>query len=215
MGCLTPVGLRLSTSDQKLSLWGLLRGQGHLWHRTSVAALDGILRDHEITPNKGQFEITTPQSKASYACRVSAVSLFDFDTASDEDFETHQYDYWCGNVFIRIRRDALDPTKLRRAEDIWAEEMLSDEDKHKLVCIPCLEVLHIGAVQDNLFDGLILLSPNGDFWHETTSDTAGLTEISAMAATWNAQAEREKAERHARDEPTLLEMIEASQKLKG
>jgi hypothetical protein len=113
-------------SDQKLSLWGLLRGRGHLWHRTSVAALDGILRDHEITPNEGQFETTTSQSKASYARRMSAVSLFDFDTASDEHFETHKYNYWCGDIFIRIRREALDPAKLRR--DIWAEEMLSDED---------------------------------------------------------------------------------------
>jgi hypothetical protein len=179
-----PVGSHMN--GQKLSLWGLLRGQGHLWHRTSVAALDGILRDQEITPNTRQFETTTSQSEASYARRMFAISLFDFDTASDEDFETHQYDYWRGDVFIRIRRDALDPAKLRRAEDIWAEEMLPDEDKHKLVRIPYLEVLHIGPVQDDVFDGLILLSPNGDFWHETTSDAAGLRELSAMAARWNA-----------------------------
>jgi hypothetical protein len=208
-----PVNLHMS--DQKLSLWGLLRGQGHLWHRTSIAALDGILRDHEITPNTGQFVATTSQSGASFARRMGAVSLFDFDAASEEDFMTHRCDYWCGNIFIRICRGALDPAKLRRAENIWAEETLPDEDKHKLVLIPHLEVLHIGPVQDSVFDGLILLSPNEDCWHETTSNPAGLSELSAMAARWNTQAERAKAERRAKGKYTLAEIVEACQNLEG
>jgi hypothetical protein len=205
-------------SGQELSVWGLLRGHGCLWHRTSLAALDGILRDHEITPNTGQFEATTTQSKASYARHMRAVSLFDFDTASAADFETHRTDYWRGDVFVRIRRDALASTKLRRAEDISTEphlHTLSDEDKHKLVLIPYLEVLHIGPVPESAFDGFILISPSADFWHETTSDAAGLKELLEIAGKWNAAAERELSERHARGEFTLAELVEASYKMEG
>jgi hypothetical protein len=88
------------------------------------------------------------------------VSLFDFDTASEAEFETHRHDYWRGDVFIRIRRDALDPTMLNRAEDMWTDprlDTLSDEDKHKLVRIPYLEVLPLARFSKPLLRVLSLL----------------------------------------------------------
>jgi hypothetical protein len=201
------------------SLWSLLRGRGYFWHRTSSAVLGSILRDGEIVQNTGQFLPTYPQSEGSYARYIGAVSLFDFDTASEAEFETHRHDYWHGDVFIRIRRDALDPTMLNRAEDIWTDprlDTLSNEDKHKLVCIPYLEVLHTGSILETAFEGFIFAPENGgDYcWHETTSDAAGLRELLEIATKRKAEEERERAGRHARGEYTHAELVEASYNIK-
>jgi len=88
---------------------------------------------------------------------------------------------------------------------------LGEEDKNKIVFIPFLEVLHIGPVDENAFDGFVLLADRGS-WHETSSDRAGLNELSKIAAGWVTDAERKKLERHARGEYSHAELVEASYK---
>jgi hypothetical protein len=210
----------VTPSPAFLPLRARLRGHGHLWHRTSLPSLEDILRSGEIVPNTGQFPSTYTQSEHSYARYIGAVSLFDFDTASEAEFETRRYDYSRGDVFIRIRRDALDQKMLSRAEDKLTDprlDTLSDKDKHKLVCIPYLEVLHIGSIPETAFEGFIFAPESGgDYcWHETTSDAAGLRDLLEIATKRTAKEERERAERHARGEYTLAEMVEAASRLRS
>jgi hypothetical protein len=198
--------------SEMTSLWSILRGHGYLWHRTSLAALRSILSDHEITRNTGQFPSTFRQSDNSHGRHMGAVSLFDFDTASDAEFETHRIDYWHGDVFIRIRREALDPTKL--LSHSWFNA-LPDETRHGRIYVPYLETLHVGPIPETAFDGLILAPVNaGEYlWYETTSDEAGLRELLDITTKRKADEERERAERHARGEYTLEELVEASTKV--
>lgn len=56
-----------------------------LLHTTSLAACLGILEGGSIFPNTGQFPPTYPQSENSYAWFKGCVSLFDFETPSEED----------------------------------------------------------------------------------------------------------------------------------
>jgi hypothetical protein len=177
-------------------LWSALRGHGYLWHRTSLTALRSILSDHEITPNTGQFPSTFRQSGNSHGRSMHAVSLFDFDTASERDVLDHRYDYCSGDVFIRIRREALDSTKLLSHSCFNA---LPDATRHERVYVPYLETLHIGPIPETAFDGLILAPINaGDyFWHETTSDEIGLRDLLEIAVKRKADEEREG--RHHKD----------------
>jgi hypothetical protein len=115
----------------------------------------------------------------------------------------------------RIRRDALDPTMLKRYEDQFTDprlHTLSTDDKHKLMCIPYLEVVHTDSVPEAAFQGFIFAPENGGnyCWHETTSDEAGLRELLEIATKRKADEERERTERHARGEYTHAELVEAS-----
>ena len=78
--------------------------------------------------------------------------------------------------------------------------------------IPYLEVLHTGSIPETAFEGFIFAAENagGYCWHETTSDAAGLRDLFEIATKRKAKEERKRAERHARGEYTLAEMVEAA-----
>jgi hypothetical protein len=95
-------------------LWTQLRGDEHLWHQTSLPALEVILRDQQIIPNTGQLPVTYPQSRNGYAWHLGAVSLFDFDT-SDEQRALEEIEIkWSKpvEVLIGVQRDVLERDKL-------------------------------------------------------------------------------------------------------
>jgi hypothetical protein len=213
-------------SPDFLPLWGLLRGHGHLWHRTSLPSLECILREGAIIPNTGQFATTFPQSKISYSRGLGAVSLFDFDT-SDEPYIFDHHWKWitvlAANlppvVLIRIRRHALDPAKLLLPADISRGDprldTLPDEVRRGQMVIPAVEALHIGSIPVSAFDGFILIafkSGGGYHLHEVAERPDALRVLSDVGAQWTAARERLTEERHARGEYTLAEIIEASQK---
>jgi hypothetical protein len=192
-------------------LWNVLRGHGHLWHRTSLASVSGILANHAILPNQGQFPNTFPQSENSSGRVIGAVSLFDFDSAPEAEFEIHRHDYWRGDVFIRIRREALVANNLIRATDMWNDPRLGDlaeDDKSRLVYVPYLEVLYTEAVPETAFAGFVFV-PDGasnDGYYEATT----LDELRRIAKTRYAEIDREVAARHSRGEYTLAELIAES-----
>jgi hypothetical protein len=181
-------GTKKMKDGERESLWSLLRGHGYLWHRTSLAALSGILTDQEIIPNTGQFPTTTGQSEVGYARRMGGVSLFDFDTASEQDFLDHRYDYCRGDVLIRIRRAALDSAKLLSPSRL---RTLPDEIRVGGIYVPYIEALHIGPIPETAFDSFVLAPINGGehLWYKTTPDAAGLNELLEISAELRAGAE--------------------------
>lgn len=54
----------------------------------------------------------SPQSARSVAANLGAVSLYDFDSESQEDLATHLFDFKLTPIMVRIRRANTDPAKL-------------------------------------------------------------------------------------------------------
>jgi hypothetical protein len=136
-------------------LWARLRGHGQLWHRTSIVALERILRDGALVPNIGQLPNTFGQSQVSYSRHLGAVSLFDFDTADVPDIIEHEWKWGevlatrlPATVLIRIMRDALDRTKLLLPTEISDGDRRLDplpgDIRRMRMVIPAVEALHIG-----------------------------------------------------------------------
>lgn len=99
-----------------------LRGNGLLWHRTSIESLDQILRHGAIEPNDGRFATTYAQSSGSYGKYIGAVCLFDFDTESlqeilDQAFNWSQFLKDRGPLTIMI---GIDRGRLNRDDLILA-----------------------------------------------------------------------------------------------
>jgi hypothetical protein len=216
----------ITPSPAFLPPWARLRGRGHLWHRTSLQSLEGILRDGEIVPNTGQLQPTSLQSKVSYAWHLNAVSLFDFDTVDESSVS----EYGWGTVFtselpivvlIRLRREAPDRAKLLLPTEIRGDrrlDILPDEIRQKHMVIPAVEALHIGPISASAFSGFILTTfkeYEGYLWREVGPDADAFRVLSKISAEWNADRERRTAERHARGEYTLAEMVEAASRLRS
>ena len=186
------------------SLWARLRGHGHLWHRTALSSLEDILRDREIVPNEGQFPVTYGQSNASLGRKIGAVSLFDFDTEAESNVLEHVWDYAPKEVLIRIRRDALDQTKLLLPSQVSKRA----HESSPAVFVPEVEALYIGSIPASAFIGFILVALNGQLrWkeEEATADTISiLTDIDRR---WKAEKAQETAERHARGEHSWAEIV--------
>lgn len=176
-------------------------------------------------PNVGQLPYSYGQSKVSYSRHLSAVSLFDFDTA-DEAFVFDQEWKWGTVLFkslpdiavaIRIRRKALDPTKLLLPNEISKGDArlasLPDGIRKMGMCIPDVEALHLGPISVSTFTGFILIATEkGDYlWNEVVAAGAeALGVLSTIGAGWISEYERRTAERHARGEYTLAEELEAA-----
>jgi len=194
-------------------LWARLRGEGHLWHRTSLAAVDAILRDGEIVPNLGQFPNTFGQSSVSYGRHLRAVSIFDFDTENEADALTHVCDFPLVGVLICIRRAALDRTKLLLPSQIARGEhpidTLPDRIKGARMFVPAVEALYLGPIPTSAFGGYILAG-DGSRWHELEANEDVVPALSAIHAEWIADGERLAAARHARGDFTLDEIVRAS-----
>lgn len=203
-----------------LPLWERLRGHGHLWHRTSLPCLESILHDRKIVPNKGQFPNTYPQSQGSYGRHLGAVSLFDFDSESEPSVLQHVHDFGFNGVLIRIQRDALERANLMLPNEISHRDhpidTLSADIVQGCTFIPAVEALHIGSIPTSAFSGFILIAFNEHgryLWREVGVDADAFHILSEISVLWNADHKRLTAERHARGEFTLTEVVEASYNL--
>jgi hypothetical protein len=188
-----------------------------------LSALESIFRDGKIIPNIGHLPETHGQSKISYGRHLGAVSLFDFDTADEQYILEHELIWGTvltgrlpAGVLIRIRREALDRTRLLLPTEIpggeYRLEILPDGIKRTRIIIPAVEALHIGPIPASAFSGSILTAKeDGEYlWQEVALDTNAFRVLSDISAKWNADHERRTAERHARGEHTWGEIVEAS-----
>jgi hypothetical protein len=212
----------VTPSPPFLPLWARLRGHGHLWHRTSLPSLENILRDSEIVPNMGQLQPTYGQSQVSYARHLSAVSLFDFDTADEPYIFEHEWKWGMvltgqlpAGVLIRIRREAVDRANLLLPTEISGGDhrldTLPKEIRKMHMVIPAVEALHIGPISASAFSGFILTAfkeHGGYLWREVGSDADAFRILSEISAKWNANHERRTAKCHASGEYTLAEILE-------
>jgi len=93
-------------------IYPLLRGG--LFHRTSIEGYRGIRRSGQISPNRGQFPFTYPQSQAYYCFSKRYVCLFDFRSISDQKCISIQhiwgqffFDQKPFTIVFRLNRDSL------------------------------------------------------------------------------------------------------------
>jgi hypothetical protein len=205
-------------------LWALLRGHGHLWHRTTLPALEGIFREKAILPNRGEFPNTFCQSKVSYSRHLKAVSLFDFDTATEQRISEHRrkwMDVLVANmprvdILIRIAREALDRNRLVLPDEVSGDDVrlnaLCEKVRKMRMYLPGVEALHIGPIGVETFTGFILLSGEGQEYHcheaAFNGEHEAIRAMSTTATEWTNDYERRTAERHARGEYTLAERLD-------
>jgi|SRR5215207_10255030 len=96
--------------------------QARCVHLTSVRELEGIRNKGYITPNRGGFPDTYPQSAQSFGRKYGYVSLFDFETPTEVQILL-EYHKWVGffyrhepvTVLISFNRQGLEPKLLPNA----------------------------------------------------------------------------------------------------
>jgi hypothetical protein len=152
-----------NAEEQERLAWimPVLRGNGTLWHRTSVESLASILEHGAIEPNDGRFTETYPQSRVSYGKMISAVCVYDFDSAPLDEIYEHAWkwasflkDQDPATVLIGIDCWRLNPDNVRPPGTVRL-----DTRDDKLVCIeadgtvrpyamyiPAVEAWHIGPI---------------------------------------------------------------------
>jgi hypothetical protein len=141
------------------NLWPMLRPG--LWHSMSPTRYRGILDDGEIRPDGGQAGNVY---KGSVAVSIGAVSLFDFESASEED-ALGTYGKWCTHLWadidirltmwIRLKRDLL-PGRLILAKEV--AELATRERKNYY---PRVEACHLGPVPTDAFTDTVAVSLYG------------------------------------------------------
>jgi hypothetical protein len=187
-----------------LQLRSRLRGHGHLWHRTSLPSLAGILRDGEIVPNTGQLSATFRESECSYGRHLGAVSLFDFDS-SDESYIIYQQSIWVNvltqypyaTVLICIHRDALDRSKLILPTEV---KPLDPEGR---TYMPGVEALHIGRIPVSNLSMLTLLEV-GKQWYEAMPDCNAVRILTERSTELTSEMKRQEEISGCQDAATLL-----------
>jgi hypothetical protein len=96
-----------------ISLFPLLRCG--IYHRTKIKSYYAIQASGSIMPNRGQFEFTYQQSEHSFGFQNGYISLFDFESTTEEYCISTQ-DTWVSFFFdcspitivLRLDRDMLD-----------------------------------------------------------------------------------------------------------
>jgi hypothetical protein len=160
------------------ALWPLLR-RG-LWHSTPATRYRAILDDGEIRADGSQGGNVY---KGSLAVSIGAVSLFDFETASEED-ALGTFRKWCTHlwppdietrltVWIRLKRDLL-PGCLILAKEVG--ELARREARNHY---PRVEACHLGPVPANAFTDTIAVSPWG--FEKLTIGPAALPRLQELA----------------------------------
>lgn len=202
-----------------LRLWKLLHGHEALWHRTTVAGLEGIHRDGQITPNTGQFVSEYGQARVSYSRHLGGVSLLDFDSECVERIRDHDGKYTLvrpmpPRIFIKIRRSDLEQSRLLLPADLTANtdrrlDVLSDKIRRMRMYVPAIEAIYLGPIEVHAFAGYVLagaMDRGESRWEEF--ELAELDVLHSTAASWTQEDALHRAERHARQEYTLGEIIE-------
>ena len=136
------------------SLWASLRPG--LWHSTPPTRFAEILADGEIRPGGGERGNVY---RGSFAASIGAVSLFDFESASEDD-ALGTFQKWSTHlcapharltVWIKLSRDRL-PGRL----------ILADEGRKlalgKGLWYPRVEACHVGSVPADTFAAVLAIS---------------------------------------------------------
>ena len=160
------------------TLWPLLRPG--LWHSTPPTRYRPILDRGEIRPDGGQGgNVYT----GSLAVSMGAVSLFDFESASEED-ALGTFGRWCTHlwrpdidtrltVWIGLNRDEL-PGRLILAKEGGERAMSEGKNWY-----PRVEACHIGAVPDSAFTAVLAVYPCGS--EELPRGSAALPRLDELA----------------------------------
>jgi hypothetical protein len=160
-------GYKTETFEQSpvYPLMPLLRAG--ILHRTSVDGFRGIYKTGKILSNSGgRFPETYPQTKASYGFSIDCISLFDFESAREEDYR-RTYHFWGGffsdckpiTIIFKLDRQQLAQNLIPNSE-----RPLPDEKEHKL-SIPYVEVWYPGEIPYEAIDSYIVTRQSYKF-HE-------------------------------------------------
>ena len=194
-------------------IWNALRGQGHLWHRTTLQSLSSILECGSIVPNRGQFPDTCCQSPISFARHLGGVSTFDFDTECPRDVLEHIHDFPLLGVLIRFSRDDLDRSKLILPAQVSRREPpiseLPPEIRQSGYFVPYVEAIYLRPIPASAFTGY-LLTDEGGRHHEVEASDVAFSNLSEIDGKWALDRQHRIAERLATDEFVLEASVAAS-----
>lgn len=97
-----------------MNLFPLLRSG--ILHRTGIQGYRGIQREGHIIANQGQYPYSYPQSRTYFAHSKGYISLFDFESAEEEDCISIHHTwghFFCDHkpvtIVLRLDREALKP----------------------------------------------------------------------------------------------------------
>lgn len=127
-------------------------------HRTSVDGFRGIYKTGKILSNsRGRFPETYPQTKVSYGFSIDCISLFDFESAREEDYRKN-YPIW-GGFFSDCKPITtifkLDRQQLAQNLIPNSERPLPDEKDYKL-SIAYVEVWYPREIPYEAIDSYIV-----------------------------------------------------------
>lgn len=126
-----------------------------LFHCTSIEGLRGIERDGCIRYNDGAFQSSDPQSADGHGRRITAISLFDFESASESEI-VDQESLWLYFLshFDPITAVILLNSNLR--ENIILHAGAKSERDHPMY-IPYVEAWFRDSISVGSIDGVLLI----------------------------------------------------------
>lgn len=187
-----------------LNILTKVRGNGKLWHRTSVNSLKGIFNTGSIQPNDGRFKVTYPQSNNCLSRELKAISLFDFNSNSLEKILDQAMNWEC---FIKDQKYAtvlicIDPNFLlsEKIKKTW--EIPTNFKPH----IPWVEVCYCGEIPVSAFSEFLVVKkkPGFEFIQIPLNDKSFST-IEDIYRTWAEEYESEKAALIAKKDTLTME----------
>lgn len=111
-----------------------------VYHSTDEKGLEGIIKSRQIKPSNGSLPFTSSQSANSYATHKQYVSLFDFETQSEE---VCREQFWKCDKFFYTHKGPRILIKLDRktlAPEIVTYNTAHEEVHYRKVKIPHVEV---------------------------------------------------------------------------
>lgn len=135
-----------------------------IWHFTDKDGFNNILTEELIRPSKPQRDFSYPQTENSYALYLEAVSLFDFENTSDQNFKD-QYTKWRPFVFGRPVSIGLQIARRNIENDIiWeVNEDLNPKERHH---IPYVEVWCQNPIPVDLINSCLVIFPKEEITWE-------------------------------------------------
>ena len=133
--------------------------KGGLFHSTTISGFRGIIDSGYISPNKGKFAFTFPQSKRGFSVAQNFISLFDFSAGSEHEIIYHFRKF---NTFFCMKNNTkiiLEINKEKLTEEIIpnnANPPLGNPD-HKYY-IPVYEVWYPINIQTSAISKVIVTS---------------------------------------------------------
>jgi hypothetical protein len=177
----------------------MLKGHGFVWHCTSPGAFYSIVEGGAILPSG----VAPTEWQSSLGRKFAAVSLFNFDSTSDEDAPFYRgacddWTNWFGlsinhvaRICIAIAVDRLDSRMLFSIDEACQALGITDKWKHKH--IPMIESLHKGPILASAF-AKIYVAKGGTLDHiEVPLDGNLISTVKELVSKWTEEGEREAA----------------------